>query len=343
MTDSAACRIQVKVSEPGAPPVFIEASGSMITVGRSKDCDVVLDQTFVSGRHLAVHFGVLAEDLNSSNGTFVGGLPLKQPTLIAGRSLTLGGHALAVEFSVLDRESPMGMLGYEVQRLMALGTSSVRANVAEGAPADPSPADPSPGQAVPDFEASSADSPILAALVKSDIDGVAAPVDAGVTDTFIYQAFAFIRNAERIIATVAGDVTRRRTMHTRMPGSDESFRSVMGLLFVNGKSADARQGVEEYLTQVLDWLFASVSAYQSAAIAVVKELQEEMRPSSLMEDGEVPRHARWLRREKVALWERAQERLEGWTASHIVERLEERARGEAVKHMGQVPSREAGG
>lgn len=328
MSDPAVSRIQVKVSEAGTPPIFIEASGSTITVGRSKGCDVVLEPSFVSGRHLAVHFGVLAEDLNSSNGTYVGGLPLERPTLIAGRTLTLGGHSLAVEFSVLDGDSPMGMLGTEVRRLMDRGTSS--------APSMGALAVPPPAQALPDFEVPSQESSLLAALVKRDIEGVAAPLEPGVTDTFIYQAFAFIRNAERIIATVAGDVTRRRAMHTRMPGSDDHFRGVMGALFLQGESPDARQGVEEYLTQVLDWLFASVSAYQSAAIAVVKELQGEMRPSSLLGDVDVPRHARWLRREKVALWEAAQERLEGWTASHIVERLEERARGEAVKHMGQA-------
>ncbi len=328
-------RIQVKVSEVGVEPVFYEASGPAVIIGRSKDCDVVLGQSFVSGRHLAVHFGVLAEDLGSSNGTFVGGLALQGPTLVAGRTMTLGGHDLAVEVKVLGGESAMGKLGREVQRVMeqTLPTSSVSAGGAEGRVAEP----------VPQFVPLGEDSPLLAALVKQDVKGVLPPDGVGVTDTFIYEAFAFIRNAERIIATVAGDVTRRPAMHTRMPGSDDHFRGVMGALFASGGSGEARRGVEEYLTKVLDWLFASVSAYQSAAIAVVKELQGEMRASSLMVEGDVPRHARWLRREKVALWDRAQERLEGWTDSHIVERLEERAREGAAKHMGQETWRDGRG
>lgn len=55
-------------------PVQGFISKTPITIGRSPDCDIVINEPFVSRRHAQISlFGdhILVEDLNSSNGTFI--------------------------------------------------------------------------------------------------------------------------------------------------------------------------------------------------------------------------------------------------------------------------------
>ncbi len=54
--------------------VPLRESGTLI--GRNPECALVLDDDYASGRHLRIHrdeSGWVAEDLNSTNGTYLGG------------------------------------------------------------------------------------------------------------------------------------------------------------------------------------------------------------------------------------------------------------------------------
>lgn len=56
-----------------------------ITVGRAADCTLVLDDDYASNRHarLFLHEGVwVAEDLGSTNGTFLGRAKVTAPTVV---------------------------------------------------------------------------------------------------------------------------------------------------------------------------------------------------------------------------------------------------------------------
>ena len=64
-----------------------------ITLGRATDSHVVLDHPSVSRRHariLATGGGHLLEDLGSSTGTTVNGVPVRQHWLVPGDLVTLG-------------------------------------------------------------------------------------------------------------------------------------------------------------------------------------------------------------------------------------------------------------
>jgi len=76
--------------------VPLRASG--ILLGRNPECTLVLDDDFASGRHARVFEDGgqwFVEDLNSTNGTFVGGHRLSEPVAVRdGSRLQIGRTVL---------------------------------------------------------------------------------------------------------------------------------------------------------------------------------------------------------------------------------------------------------
>lgn len=68
-----------------------------IVVGRSQDCDLVLRDPSVSGRHARLSWrgdAILLEDLGSANGTWVDGQRVRQLEIRVGAEVTLGNASL---------------------------------------------------------------------------------------------------------------------------------------------------------------------------------------------------------------------------------------------------------
>lgn len=62
-------------------------------IGRGSDCDIVIDDPGVSRRHLEIDItpkGVVARDLDSTNGTYVEGHLVPAATLLDGNTITIG-------------------------------------------------------------------------------------------------------------------------------------------------------------------------------------------------------------------------------------------------------------
>jgi FHA domain-containing protein len=62
-----------------------EIAGGVILIGRGADCQLILDDDYVSTRHARVVAGtdgIYAEDLGSTNGTYVNGQRITAPTTI---------------------------------------------------------------------------------------------------------------------------------------------------------------------------------------------------------------------------------------------------------------------
>jgi hypothetical protein len=62
-----------------------QLAGGMIMIGRGADCQLMLNDDYVSTRHARVvagENGVYIEDLGSTNGTYVNGMRISAPTTI---------------------------------------------------------------------------------------------------------------------------------------------------------------------------------------------------------------------------------------------------------------------
>src|ERR1051326_793483 len=80
--------------------VFPLVPAQTITLGRTSQCDIQLDDPSVSRRHCSITYmanGLLAvKDLESANGTFVNERPVKEATARPGDLVRLGAAILEV-------------------------------------------------------------------------------------------------------------------------------------------------------------------------------------------------------------------------------------------------------
>lgn len=82
------------------PENFVELTSGEITLGRSANNHICLDDTTVSGHHAKIftYFCVsYIEDLDSTNGTYVNGKRVKKHLLKPGDNVHLGKYQFTVE------------------------------------------------------------------------------------------------------------------------------------------------------------------------------------------------------------------------------------------------------
>jgi DNA-binding NtrC family response regulator len=85
---------------------------SRVLVGTSRTCDVVLSDPHVSRRHLALEHSrdrLILSDLDSSNGTSIGGVSLGTAFLWGGETVALGGTQIRVDVDGESTAAPAGL------------------------------------------------------------------------------------------------------------------------------------------------------------------------------------------------------------------------------------------
>jgi pSer/pThr/pTyr-binding forkhead associated (FHA) protein len=87
----------LRYSSPEKGVQFIPLDKEVTTVGRSRECDVMLDDVNVSRRHFQVRQsgnGYVLEDLKSKNGTHVNGAPVQHWNLSDGDLIGAGDQKM---------------------------------------------------------------------------------------------------------------------------------------------------------------------------------------------------------------------------------------------------------
>lgn len=91
---------EIVVHHPTGNPEVIALNGDAVTLGRSTVASVVVDDVYVSDEHAQVmplDEGWVVRDLGSTNGTFLNGAKVTQPTaLAAGDHLRIGKTRIEV-------------------------------------------------------------------------------------------------------------------------------------------------------------------------------------------------------------------------------------------------------
>jgi pSer/pThr/pTyr-binding forkhead associated (FHA) protein len=89
------------ISQGSQAGLSAELAGGMIMIGRGADCQLILDDDYVSTRHarvVATPNGIYVEDLRSTNGTYVNGQRITAPTTITlADSVRIGKTMLRLE------------------------------------------------------------------------------------------------------------------------------------------------------------------------------------------------------------------------------------------------------
>ena len=121
----------------------IPFSGQPLTIGRTPDNDIQIDNLAVSTHHAKIEFGadqLMIEDLNSLNGTFVNKQRVQQSTLRHGDTVTIGKHEILVRLTgdsaetlLLPRDAPKKFLVPKVEETMVLDTKRQREMIQQAA------------------------------------------------------------------------------------------------------------------------------------------------------------------------------------------------------------------
>jgi len=89
------------VTQNNAPPMRVPIPAATATIGRAHDSTILISDPKVSRRHLQLTWNgaaFVAEDVGSSGGTLLNGMPLRSPTILRpGDTLSIGDTILRLE------------------------------------------------------------------------------------------------------------------------------------------------------------------------------------------------------------------------------------------------------
>jgi general secretion pathway protein A len=97
------------ISADGEDPREYPLTQGRFVIGRTEDNDIELDSRFVSRHHAQLRVGprnAVVEDLNSTNGIYIGGHRIKRRTLKDGDAFVIGEHELLYRAGSISGKTP---------------------------------------------------------------------------------------------------------------------------------------------------------------------------------------------------------------------------------------------
>ena len=275
--------MHLRITESGsASRDFVVGPGD-VTVGRSLDCDVVLQQSFVSGRHLRLIDGLVVEDLGLDERDVPrrsqdrAARSDRRPTTVDRRQ----GPDAGVRAP--HQGSSRALVAEELETLRRRIDTLERASSTGGA---------TPPRRIPTRLPTSDEwSHLLLELVNNDAPRHEPAKDISVTEFYIIESFKLVRNVETFVTRLAGELVRQFGAGTILPGSDRdhNLRNLLSDIIIDPESSEHRDAFLEYQNHLQTWLVVSFNAYKDGSLALVKELRESLRPNVLRRQEPIPR------------------------------------------------------
>ena len=101
---------KLKLKTGGESAEIYELSDQAVTIGRSPECEYVIDDLEVSRKHTLIQRegdSFFVEDLNSTNGTFLNGKRLRKKKVLTNGDLITIGEQHVLEFELAEKSEEL--------------------------------------------------------------------------------------------------------------------------------------------------------------------------------------------------------------------------------------------
>ncbi|HTF87974.1 MAG TPA: FHA domain-containing protein [Planctomycetota bacterium] len=181
---------------------------------------------------------------------------------------------------------------------------------------------------------------LLARLAKDDVDRQEPLLTASVEEFLVVEQFRLVRNVERIVTRMAGDVIQLfdgKTMLPDLQGGERltNLRQMITHLCESPEDSDARAKLLEYSALLSRWLVASLGAPRKAATSFAHKLKSDLTEGALTAQTPIPTFRRLSGQADAELWRRVGVYLRELTPDMIEDRLEKLSRAAALELVGQ--------
>ncbi len=363
--------IKILVSTPGREPAQFEVPGDQAVIGRAADCDVRIDQPYVSKRHLQVFHGIVVVDLGSANGSFIRGerLRAKEAVLVDGAGVVLGVEEIELRFETsrgaTSNSAPNSPIELDSLRAkhaaLEAENAKLRAALAERQleldrarkqneelARRLASADSDERTTVEPIEQRAASSAgpvpiggaraLLREIAEKDVDVLKPRRDSDAEEFVLLEAIRFLRKVERVVTYQARDFVQLVDLNTMLPEHDRNFRAILGVILSDPKLDESRRELASYLEVLGTWLIACQGAYREAAKQLALELKYDLSESALTQKNPISGLKRIEALRDAELWKRAADYVKDLTSDALEERIEKLARAAATKLAARSPS-----
>jgi len=177
---------------------------------------------------------------------------------------------------------------------------------------------------------------VLRIVVDKDVEGLARPIGGPVDEFVVVETVRLLRQIERVVTRVAGDLIQLFQLQTILPDTVGSYRGLVGDLLADAANDAKRRSLVEYLEQLGRWLVTAIGAHRKGAVLFAEQIKADLSEKSLTAKDPLPAYARVPMLAGNELWRRTQDYLKRLTPDSIDERVDGFARKQAQELLNET-------